>query len=671
MAVVSVTTNRDGSRTEHYSNGGSVTVYNSGKGQNSSGTGSGASNSGYSGGGSYGGGSSYGGSSYKPSATSNNVNSGYRPPTTSNTAKPNTSKGSTGASTSKPATGVGTVTWANAGTGGTGKQYNVSSNNNSIQVTRPDGSVSIVTPGMSNYNATYNAMQSDLQGAGVNYTPNYTTYRSDGTSYQTKNYTAGNADLQYALQQAAKTNGKGSADLNDYANSLLSSVGNKKYDDVEREMDRLGLTDWLPGQGIYTTGGKVMPGNEFSRIGEDTTGDSGQWLTYGNRQYRLSGYGDPLSDYADYVNGKTGNLPGVYNLFQDMSKNSYAQGDQEFLQGYNQYLQQYQADAGLSGNMGGGTGATSATGSMGSSLAEALNNGSFSGGNMGGGAGGDLLQAITDLLNQSLSNTQGYLAGQEQRAKDMAAEQAHQAWVTGQVNEVQTRNRMAASGLGTSGALDSALLGVQNNYNSAVADVNSNLNDLLNNLTAQGVQALTDYYNNLTNYTYNVTTDQMNRALQDLHYQLQLQEFQYQQDWNQQQMEFNQQKYADSLWQYEQGTQLDRSQNAIDNAYKLLSLGIANEDVARTLGISLAEAQAYANSLKKNGNLSRSGYGSGGTVSDDRGNDSLDDSRYVSASTALGNSPFLLPNTVNARLTGDTSNDAAYKDLLMKIAGMK
>ena len=84
-------------------------------------------------------------------------------------------------------------------TGNTGKQYNVSGANGAITVNRPNGTSKTVQRGDADYAATLKAMQDD----GVDYTPN-TTYTNQNDTYTTRDYTAGNSDLQYALQQAAK-----------------------------------------------------------------------------------------------------------------------------------------------------------------------------------------------------------------------------------------------------------------------------------------------------------------------------------------------------------------------------------------------------------------------------------------------------------------------------------
>lgn len=155
------------------------------------------------------------------------------------------------------------TTW-NKYQGATGKQYEVAGSNGTISVIRPDGSTSLVRPTDSNYQATLNAMQSDLKGNGINYTPTHDFSNANG-SWQTKDYITGNNDLKYALEQAAKNSGTGQTSTNDYVKSLYNRIGSQRsdgsiitLDDINKELGRLGLSDYDSNNAIYTAGGNLL-----------------------------------------------------------------------------------------------------------------------------------------------------------------------------------------------------------------------------------------------------------------------------------------------------------------------------------------------------------------------------------------------------------------------------
>lgn len=435
-------------------------------------------------------------------------------------------------------------------TGNTGKTYNVAGSNGAITVNRPDGTTSTVLPTDSNYAVTLKAMQDD----GVNYTPN-TTYTNANGTYSAKNYTAGNADLQYALEQAAKNSNTGSVSLNEYVESLYNRIGSNRtdgstvtLDDVNKELDRLGLSDYNSNNAIFTAGQNLLPGNEFGSIGPDKTGDSGNWYYYGGQQYRLDG---DLADYAEYVNGKTGNLNNLSYIFGDVMNNPYVQQDSEFASAYGNAQNQFNSAAGITGN----TGVTSTNGSY--TGYESVDNvinyvNSLNNYSQATGSTSDLWSQIQQLLQNGLTTQQDFLAQQKTQAEKNAEDLARQAWINSKLQGDSVRESLSAAGLGTSGAMQSAQLGVQSNYNNSLADINSNLNTMISSLSEQELQALIDYTNNLTNYAYQINNDEADRAYQNAQLALQQQEYQnavQQQAWEnayqQQLLDLQNQQYAD------------------------------------------------------------------------------------------------------------------------------
>lgn len=467
-------------------------------------------------------------------------------------------------------TGTGKVTSGNTGTskygyssgnnqytGNTGKQYNVSGANGAITVNRPDGTTSTVQRGDADYQATLDAMQKD----GVNYTPN-TTYTNQNGTYTAKSYTAGNSDLQYALQQAAKTNP--GISVGDYAESLYNRVGSTRsdgsmvtLDDVTKELTRLGLQDYLPGNAVFTSGQNLLPGNEFGRFGEDATGDEGQWYFYGGQQYRVGGDQD---NFVDYVNGKTGNLKNNLSyIFNDMANNPYAQQDPAFMQQYQQGQSQFNnANGSITGN-------TNVDNVI--NYVNSLNNYNQA---IGGNSGSSLLEMLQGYLNSGLQANQDFIAQQRAMAEQQAQRQASDAYVNMVLAGDAAKEQMSALGLGTTGALQSALMGVQGNYSNNLATIDQNLATMLNGLSEQELQVLTDYYKNMTNYAYQVSNDEENRALQKAQLALQQQQAQYEQQMAErelalklQQYEWEQQQYADTLAQREFDNDITKQELAL------------------------------------------------------------------------------------------------------------
>ena len=476
-------------------------------------------------------------------------------------------------------TGTGKVTSGNTGTskygyssdnnqytGNTGKQYNVSGANGAITVNRPDGTTSTVQRGDANYQATLDAMQKD----GVNYTPN-TTYTNQNGTYTAKSYTAGNSDLQYALQQAAKTNP--GISVGDYAESLYNRVGSTRsdgsmvtLDDVTKELTRLGLQDYLPGNAIYTAGGNLLPGNEFvsykDNNGQTTNSEDSRWASYGGQDYLVGG---DSNNFVNYVNALTGNYNNLDYIFggQNMANNPYAQENPEFLNQFNQQLAALYAQAG--GNNGMNPGG-SMNGAVNNTVNNNYNNNSLGGyvGSLGALSGATGQNYASDLWSQIEAMLKGgndaynqFLDSQQATAEKNAEELARQAWVRSQLAGDGLKEGLSAAGLGASGALQSAQLGVQNSFNNSLANINNSLNDMSANINEQKLAALTDLNKNLTDYAYQIQNDEYNRAMQQAQLAMQQQQMAYEQEMAKQQLAMQQAQWE---WQKQQA-QYEQKQN--------------------------------------------------------------------------------------------------------------
>ena len=442
-----------------------------------------------------------------------------------------------------------------AGTGGV--NYAISNDNGTIIVTVSNGFQTRFLPTNADYNQFYGGMMNDISNAGNSYTPTHNWTTANGTNVTTKNYLLGNSDLKYALEQNMQATGSNTYDIDAYVMSLYNRVGTQRADgtivtlaDVDAELNRLGLSDYNSQNAIYTAGGTLLPGNEFVT----THGDNGQtsnsadstWATYGGQDYLIGG---DSANYVNYVNGKTGNTNNLSMIFGDMANNPYAMQDPEFLAQYNQNLNNFNNTAGITTtNPGSITGNVNVDNVI--NYVNSMNNyNRATGGTMGSV---NLLDMVQGYLNSGLEANQAFLAQQRTMAEQQAQQQASDAYVNQIMQGDAMKQQMSAAGMGTSGALQSALLGVQGNYNSNLNTIQNNLNTMLNGLSEQELQILTDYYNNMANYAYDVTKYEQDYALQQAQFALQQQQAQYDRQMAQQQLALQQQQWA---WQQQQAAQ--------------------------------------------------------------------------------------------------------------------
>ncbi len=467
-------------------------------------------------------------------------------------------QGNTGSSGNKGSTTVNSAgtTWNNYA-GATGKQYSVAGSNGTIRVTQKDGSTRTVLPTDADYSVTQKAMQADLQGNGVNYTPTHQGFNGN-VDYTTKDYVTGNNNLKYALEQAAKNSGTGQSGTEEYAKSLYNRIGTQRadgttvtLDDVNKELDRLGLSDYNSSNALLTAGGKLLPGNEFLKYKDDagltTNSPDSRWVSYGGQDYLMGG---DSANWAQYVNGKTGNLDNLSYIFGNMQNNPYAQQDREFMQAYQNAQNQFNA----AGGIGAGNGTNySPTGYQNVDsviqYVNSLNNYNAAAGNGGAGNTSNLLDMLQSYLNSGLDANKDFIQQQRAQAEQAASQQASDAYVNSRRAQNSLREQLSALGLGTSGALQSGQVGLQGDYSTNLNTINSNLDSMLSNLSQQELQVLSDYYNNMANYAYQVTNDEANRALQEAQLALQQQQAAYDQQYQQQQLAMQQAQWE---WQKQQ-----------------------------------------------------------------------------------------------------------------------
>lgn len=482
-------------------------------------------------------------------------------------------------STAQSSAGL-TSGWNNVGTGASGKTFETYGATGSILVNYSDGSYRIVNPTDSDYLVTREAMTKDLAGNGINYTPSKTwsvtqdIYKMDGSgdidytqdvAYTRKDYLTGNNDLKYALEQAMKANGTNTYDIEGYVKSLYDRIGSTNaagtglvtLDDVNRELGRLGLSDYNSSNAIYTAGGTILPNNQYvtnktGSFGGTNSADS-TWASYAGQDYLIGG---DSANFVDYVNGKTGNITASDLVFNNMANNPYAQQDPAFMNQYYQNLNGFNNAAGITPSTSQG----SYTGNV--NVDNIINYGN-SLGNYNQATGGslgtvNLLEMLQSYLNSGLQANQDFLAQQRAMAEEQAQRQASDAYVNKVLAGDAMQQQLSALGLGTSGALQSAQMGIQGNYGNNLADIQQNLYAMLNGLSEQELGILTDYYNNMANYAYDVTQYEADQAYRNAQLALQQQQAIYDEAYRRQQQLLQQQQWeyekamSDKAWDFEQ-----------------------------------------------------------------------------------------------------------------------
>lgn len=502
--------------------------------------------------------------------------------------------------------------WTNVG--GTGVNYAISSDNGTIIVTDDNGVQTRFLPTSADYNSFYQNMMNDIKAAGNNYTPTNSWTTANGTNVTTKDYLEGNSDLKYALEQAMKANGSNTYDVDAYVLSLYNRIGTQRANgsvvtlaDVDKELDRLGLSDYNSQNAILTAGQTLLPGNQFTTLKDDngmtSNSPDSTWISYGGQDYLLGG---DSANFVNYVNGKTGNLNNNLSyIFGDMANNPYAQQDPAFMQQYLQGQSQFNSGAYPSAGNGAITGNQNVDNVI--NYWNSMNNY----GNMAGGGSvgtSSLLELLQGYLDSGLEANKGFLEQQKALAQQNAEKAASDAYVNQMLQQDAVRQQMSALGLGTSGALQSAQMGIQGNYGNNLSEINSNLNTMLSSLSEQELQMLTDYYNNMANYAYDVTQYEQQQALQQAQLALQQQQAQYNQQMAERELAMQQakwdwemQNYANEQQQYQNETDYTRKQqeakyyaqlydagqiSALQYQLKLQELGLISGMTGNTAGSS-------------------------------------------------------------------------------------
>ena len=504
--------------------------------------------------------------------------------------------------------------WTNM-SGANGLNYAISGLNGTIITTDANGQQTRYLPTDANFNNMYAELQ---QQTGNSYVPTYNWTTANGTDVTTKNYLLGNTDLKYALEQMMKENGTNEYDIEGYAKSLYNRIGTPKADgtgivtlaDVNNELGRLGLSDYNSDNAVYTVSGELLPGNQFltfskgpvSGSGDGIDFSNGEFATYGGQQYLIGG---DAANFLNYVNGKTGKTDNLSMIFGNMANNPYAQGDAEFMVQYNNALNQFNNTAGIQTPI---QTPTTGTGSLADALAGAVNTGGYTGNqkvdqaidymnslnNYNQATGGtvgttNLLDMLKGYLDSGLEANQEFLAQQRAYAEQQAHQQASDAFVNKVLAGDAMEQQLSALGLGTSGALQSALMGVQGDYGNNLSEIQSNLYAMLNGLSEQELQQLTDYYDNMTKYAYQVSNDEADRAYKNAQLALQQQQARYDEAYRQQQLAMQQAQYEynkalqEQQWAFEQRQYEDElAQQKFNNNITLEEL-LLKQQAAKTV----------------------------------------------------------------------------------------
>ncbi len=455
-----------------------------------------------------------------------------------------------------------------------------------------------------------------------------------------KSYLSENPDLQYAMQQYAKGKSDG-VTVGDYVSSLYNRIGTNRADgssvtlaDINKELDRLGLSDYNSNNVIYTAGGTYLPGGDTAKLyGRESYGDegitvngspqNGRYYSYGGQTYLMPTDGKYASPYADlsqmanlmaknylkdangdYVRDANGN-PVTYNnisngdlLFGNMGMNSMIAGDANAQAQYAAMMNnlgQYMGGATI-GSTGAGLPLANGNYTNNANVNSAINYINNAATYAQATGNNNLLQSINDLMSGNMKSMQDYIALQKQQAEANAEQQAQSAYLSNLRAQNTMKDQMAAQGLGTSGAMQSAQLGLQADYGNNIATINQNLSSMLSNLSQQELQALADYYNTMTDYTYKINRDNADDAYRNQQLSMQQEQMRLDEAYRQQQLA---QQLAQFEWQKQQADR-NASQNAAEFMYGeggLSGQGLAN--VYDNLGI-LGNGW-FSNGLANNG----------------------------------------------------------------------
>lgn len=502
----------------------------------------------------------------------------------------------------------------------------------------------------------------------------YETTRADGTTYKTGAYGDNQVYQDWASDQWAQKRQEYAdimtAKRAGQDTTAMENAYNKKWEnadigvngfvqnayntynnanDLNNYLASAGMSDFDTNNATLTAGRDIIPGGsakqyQSTHVGADGSNSANSlWLTYGGRDYLIGG---DSANFAQYANGKVDNLvylpdgqTNIYGgtvaldangnaihqnnydnrdyLLGNLLNNPYIQNDPNLYGAVRQNMTNY--DYGTGTNMNAGTGmpnnetATPGyyTGNVNvDSTINNINNMldySVQTGNS------DLYNSIVQLLTNGLDTTKEWLAGQKDQANKNAESQARAARVNQLLQQQALNEAYSAAGIGTTGAVQSGMQSINNSYNGALNDINSNLATLLGNLDEQELKALGDYYSNLAQYNYNITNDDLDRQYKyaalaqdqaqfNANQQLQQQELAQRQAQQELENQWYEREYADKLLQQAdaQAQKNATTENtAQKNAIAALQAGYTTPELAQIMGIpydqAVALAQQYAN----------------------------------------------------------------------------
>ena len=359
--------------------------------------------------------------------------------------------------------------------GGSGKTYSKDASG-SITVTRPDGSKSTVSPGSSNYNSTVNAMHSDgVKNIGVSSgsssTPSYT---SPGTSNNSPNYSSGGGNYIVPVNPNL-TPGSGASSSGSYSPIGVGGGSGKYYTKTQ--------------DGTITV---RYPDGSSKTVSPGTPG----YAATNTAMQQDAGSNSPT--YSQIQQSPT---PAPVNPYQALIDEYNAK---------NLALSQQQMD-------------------FDAMLQQML---------QGGGAFGDQQAMIQQAQQQSAEairqQTEASIGSIEQGKDKITGsyeEAARQAYIQSQIGKNNMNETMANSGI-NGGATESAILGIENQYQQALSGIDKDKNDALNKIqsdiamvrasgNAQLAQTMSDYYMKLADAAINADNEHYNRLMQALNLQMQ------------------------------------------------------------------------------------------------------------------------------------------------------